>query len=215
MEVRGSGWPEGRRRRAIAQNQGTHRRRSCVIPAAAGVLAEGKSSRGLTATRRNRCGGWPGLGHSRVAQPRRSRTLCAAEQRGVAERLGLGVAALGGRREARVPFVGRRLPWRAGLVWEGRRILRRGSLQCGGSVAPWRGRSFQAGPTGQRAKRARRGGAGRARWAEGLACGPGWQGESWAARAVRGKESLGCLRLGRPGGESGLGPVAEFWAGLV
>ena len=42
-----------------------------------------------------------------------------------------------------------------------------------------------------------------------------WQGESWAARAVRGKESLGCLRLGRPGGESGLGPVAEFWAGLV
>ena len=33
---------------------------------------------------------------------------------------------------------------------------------------------------------------------------------SWAQ-----ERSLGCLRLGRPGGESGLGPVAEFWAGLV
>ena len=33
---------------------------------------------------------------------------------------------------------------------------------------------------------------------------------SWAQ-----ERSLGCLRLGRPGGESGLGPVAKFWAGLV
>ena len=74
---------------------------------------------------------------------------CAAEQLGGGA-LGLGVAALGGRREARVPFVGRRLPWHAGLVWEGRRIPRRGSRQRGESVAPWRGRSFQAGPTGQR-----------------------------------------------------------------
>ena len=70
----------------LLKNQGTHRRRSGAIPAATGILVEGKSSRGFTATRRNRCGGWPGLRHSRVAQPRWSRTLCAAEQRGVAER---------------------------------------------------------------------------------------------------------------------------------
>ena len=37
-----------------------------------------------------------------------------------------GVVSWGaeGRREARVPFVGRRQPWHAGLVWEGRRIPR-------------------------------------------------------------------------------------------
>ena len=45
-------------------------------------------------------------------------------------------------------------------------------------------------------------GAGRAGRPSGVA--------SWAQ-----ERSLGCLRLGRPGGESGLGPVAEFWAGLV
>jgi hypothetical protein len=70
----------------LLKNQGTHRRRSGAIPAAAGILVEGKSSRGFTAMRRNRCGGCPGLGHSRVAQPRRSRMLCAAEQRDVVER---------------------------------------------------------------------------------------------------------------------------------
>ena len=189
--------------------------RSGVIPALQGSRPSVESSRGFTATRRNRCGGWPGLGHSRVAQPRRSRTLCAAEQRGVAERLGLGVAALGGRREARVPFVGRRLPWHAGLVWEGQRIPRRGSRQRGGSVAPWRGRSFQAGPTGQRRSAlgaAERGGhAGLRGWLAGPAGRPTGR-ASWALARGRRKQAVRDAGLGRAGewrsgpGASGSGP---------
>ena len=87
-----------------------------------------------------------------------------------------------------------------------------------GDGADRRARTVSEG-VGERSAGARRAGGGRP---------AAWAVRSWVAGACAGRagrpsgvaswaqeRSLGCLRLGQPGGESGLGPVAKFWAGLV
>ena len=76
-----------------------------------------------------------------------------------------------------------------------------------------------SGPSGNAGSRGRAAERRRARGELGRGVGSEWAAGCWLRGAegerLGGKESLCCLRLGRPGGESGLGPVAEFWAGLV
>jgi len=74
-------------------------------------------------------------------------------------------------------------------AWGGKagEILGEDHGRAGGSVAPWRGKSCQAGPTGQRAKRARRGAtrlngeSGGVRWASG----PSWAGQEGRKEGAR------------------------------
>ena len=129
---------------------------------------------------------------------------------------------MGGGREARVPFVGRRLPWRAGLAWGGSPWISAGDR--GGALRgrERRGRwAWQGGPG--RSAKAGSGERERAlcgREAPGwLTGGPDWDGASRGvgrcalggqARAEYGPSGL----LGRSGWREGFGPSGEGWAGL-
>ena len=69
--------------------------RSGEIPAQHGARAEAKASRGLPASWRCPCAGWPGLRCGGVAWPRRGALLWAGARR----RLGLGDAGVRGREQ--------------------------------------------------------------------------------------------------------------------